>query len=180
MDESQEVTEFNPSHSLDYYVKARNGKKRNYIFDYGKASKCDHPTMKIVARGGNMYRCIDCNYVHQWPGAITWPMHFSVIQGAFQIMNFAKEFGMASLGEVLRRPIGQSDSSPHKAVLPEGKSFLDVLEELDEVDTTSEDGGEAQLKELIGSLWESPVDNQITGEHGNDDKKEGEAKLPSV
>jgi hypothetical protein len=147
---------FEPQHSLDFYVEARDGRKRNYIFDYGKARTCDHPEMKIIARGGNMYRCTECNYVHQWPGAITWPLHFTVIQGAFQILHFAKEYGTDALQEVLRRPIGQSDDTPHKPVLPEGMSFADTIAALQEVDVNAPDGGQGQLTKLIAEFWEAP------------------------
>ncbi len=163
---TNEVAPFEPQHTLDYYVEARNGQKRNYIFDYGKARTCDHPTMKIVARGGNMYRCTHCEYVHQWPGAITWPRHFTVIQGAFQILDFAKEFGWDSLQEVLRRPIGQMDDTPHKPVLPEGKSFGDTLALLEQVDTTAEDGGREQLAELITEFWANPNDKALAKGQG--------------
>lgn len=159
--ETNDIQEFNPQHSLDYWVKTRSAEKRNYIFDYAKAKVCDHPEMKIVARGGNMYRCTECQYVHQWPGAITWPLHFSVIQGAFQMLGFAKEFGMASLQEVLRRPIGQTDGTPHKPVLPEGMGFMDVLQELEKIDVTQPDGGLRQLREMLDEIWVGPKEKAL-------------------
>jgi len=151
--EERAVEKFKPEHTLDYAVAARGERKRNYIFRYGKAITCDHPTMTLIARGGNIYRCPDCNYTFQWPGAIVQPLHHNVIMGAFTLLNFAKEFGMASMQEVLRRPIGQGDGTPHKAVLPEGMSFMDVLEELEQIDTTSPDGGAAQLRQMLDDVW---------------------------
>ena len=140
--------------TLDFFVKARSGKKRNYVFDYGKSIKCSHETLKEIMRGGNQYRCLDCNYVFFIVTAFQQPLHNIAISGAFQLLHFAKEFGMDALAEVLRRPIGQDDGSPHKPVLPEGMSFMDVLAVLEEVETTSEDGGAKQLKEMIQDLWE--------------------------
>lgn len=145
---NKEVEKFEPQHTLDYYVDARAENKRNYVFDYGKSKSCDHPEMKIIARGGNLYRCTECNYAFQWPGAIQWPLHFTVIQGAQSILQFAKEFGVRAMQEVLRRPIGTYDGSPHKSVLPEGKSFLDTLALFEGIDVNTEDGGRAQLDAL--------------------------------
>ena len=62
---------------------------------------------------------------------------------------------MNSLGEVLRRPIGQSDQTPHKPVLPEGMSFSDVVYALEGVDVTAEDGGKKELTSLFDQLWVS-------------------------
>lgn len=150
------VEKFQPEHALDYYVETRGEQKRNYIFDYGKSRVCDHPEMKIIARGGNLYRCTECNYAFQWPGAIQWPLHFTVIQGIQSAIAFAKEFGMAAVQEVLRRPIGTYDGSPHKPVLPEGMSLMDTLALMDEVDVTAEDGGKAQLEEIHQLFFVSP------------------------
>lgn len=160
-EESTELQEFLPQHTLDYYVGARKGEKRNYISDYGKSRTCDHPEMKIIARGGNMYRCDSCNYVFQWPGAIQWPYHVAVLQSAFVMLGFSKEFGMDSLNEVLRRPIGQMDGTPHKPVLPEGMSFYDVLDTLEEIDVNAADGGKKQLGEKLAELWERPKEKAL-------------------
>jgi hypothetical protein len=140
--------------TLQYYIERRNGRKRDYIFDYSKSRTCDHPSMKALARGGNVYRCLECNYAFHINGAYQQPLHNEAILAAFTLFNFAKEFGRDSLAEVLRRPIGQSDGSMHKPVLPEGKSFMDVLEALEGVNVTSPDGGYLDLKNLIGDLWE--------------------------
>lgn len=155
-DTSTQLAESKPEHSLDFYVKKRAHNKRPYIFRYKQARICDHPTMKIIARGGNMYRCPDCNYSFQWPGAIVWPLHFTVIQGLFQVMSFVKEFGEDALQEVLRTPIGQTDGTPHKPVLPEGFSFYDVLQQLEGIDVTSPDGGKSQLATLLDTVWVRP------------------------
>lgn len=150
------IEKFEPQHALDYYIEARGEKKRNYIFDYGKSRTCDHPEMKIIARGGNMYRCTTCNYAFQWPGAIQWPLHFTVIQGIQAAMLFAKEFGMDAVQEVLRRPIGTYDGSPHKPVLPEGMSLVETLALMDTVDVNAEDGGRAQLDAMHEFFFVSP------------------------
>ena len=150
------VEKFEPQHTLDYFVEARSENKRNYIFDYGKSRTCDHPEMKIIARGGNLYRCTECNYAFQWPGAIQWPLHFTVIQGIQSAVAFAKEFGMEAVQEVLRRPIGTYDGSPHKPVLPEGMSLMDTLALMDGVDVTVEDGGKAQLEAIHKLFFVNP------------------------
>jgi hypothetical protein len=152
--------EFVPEHTLDYYVEQRADNKRNYIFRYKDALKCDHPTMRLVARGGNVYVCPDCKYTFQWPGAIVYPQHFNVIMGAFTMLNFAKEYGMDSLQEVLRRPIGQTDGTPHKPVLPEGMNFYDAMLALEDVDTTAADGGMKQLTEMVDALWVGPKERE--------------------
>lgn len=109
-----------------------NGHKREYVFDFGKAQSCDHPNLVIVARGTNLYRCTECNYAHWIQSAITWPLHWIPIMGMFQMGSFVKEFGKDALEEVFRSSIGQMDGSAHKAVLPEGKTMMDILNDLDE------------------------------------------------
>jgi hypothetical protein len=152
---------FMPGNTLDYYVQRRSGKKRNYIFDYGKSRTCDHPEMRLVARGGIVYRCLRCNYAFHIVGGYQQPLHNEVIQSAFNLLVFSKEFGMDSLGEVLKRPIGQHDSSPHKPVLPEGMSFMDVLDMLEEVDMNVEDGGVAQIYKLLEEVWVGPKERAL-------------------
>ena len=174
MSDETQIQEFEPEHTLDYYVEARGEKKRNYIFRYKDAETCDHPEMKIIARGGNLYRCTTCNYAHQWPGAITWPLHFTVIQGAQSILQFAKEFGASAMQEVLRRPIGTTDGTPHKPVLPEGKSFVDVLELFERVDTTVEDGGKAQLESIHDMFFVG------TKERALEDKRQAKMKVKQL
>ena len=160
------------ANTLEYYVQARNGNKRNYIYDYGVSRTCDHSNLSVIARGGIVYRCLDCNYSFHITGAYQQPLHNEVIQGAFTMAYFAKEFGMDSLGEVLRRPIGQMDGSPHKPVLPEGMSFFDVLLALEEVDVTTEDRGKEQLSGIIKQLWERQAP-ALEGEIGNTDREQG-------
>lgn len=109
--------------------------KREYIFSFSKAKRCDHPTLRIVARGTSLYRCHECNYCYWLPTATMWPLHWRPIIAAMEIMSFVKEFGVGQLEKVYRTPIGQLDGTPHKAILPEGKSFVDVLAELDQVDS---------------------------------------------
>lgn len=125
-------------HPLDFEATSGRKKrkdKRNYIFSFGKADRCDHPTLRIVARGTSQYRCLECNYSFWLPTATMWPLHWIPIMAAMQIMSFVKEFGIEALEQVYRTPIGQVDGSPHKPVLPEGKSFADVLRELDSIDS---------------------------------------------
>jgi hypothetical protein len=147
--------------SLDYFVQRRNTKKRNYIFDYGKSRTCDHPEMKIMARGGQWYRCGECNYAFFIQGATQQPLHVVLIESLFNVLNFSKEFGMDSVGEVLRRPIGQQDDTPHKPVLPEGMSFMDVLLALETVDVHTDDGGTRQLRQMLESLWVGPKERAL-------------------
>ena len=149
----QQDGEPNPKHTLDYYVEARDGNKRNYIFSAKKTLACDHPNLKIMVRGGTAYRCTECNYVHVIVTAYTMALHQYVKQGVLSALHFAKEFGSNSLNEVLRRPSGQVDGSPHKPVLPEGMSMMDTLKVLDEVDVNTPDGGGRQMRELRESMW---------------------------
>lgn len=144
-------------HTLDFYVQARDGRKRNYIYDYGESITCDHSNLKSIARGGIVYLCLDCNYTFHLTGAYQQPWHNEVIMAFFTIMGFTKEHGMDALGEVIRRPIGQMDGSPHKPVLPEGLSFLDTLKALEEVDINTDDKGAKQLRVMLEQLWEAPV-----------------------
>jgi len=150
-------TEDELAKTLDFYVSARDGRKRNYIYDYKKSTTCDHPSLKVVARGGIVYLCMECNYTFHITGAYQQPWHNEVIMAFFTVLGFSKEHGMAALGEVLRRPIGQMDGSPHKPVLPEGMSFIDTLRALEEVDVNTDDKGAAKLRELIEAVWEAPV-----------------------
>lgn len=157
MDEKDGVlAKLMPEQTLEYYVERRNGNKRNYVFDYHRSRRCDHPNLRIVARGGIAYRCLDCNYVFHFPSAYQQPLHNEVIMAAFTMFVFSKEFGMDSLGEVLRRPIGQHDDSEQKPVLPEGMSFQDVLELLEDIDVNAEDGGASQLYKALEEIWVTP------------------------
>jgi hypothetical protein len=150
-----------PEQTLEYFIERRRGNKRNYIFDYGKSRRCDHQNLRVVARGGIVYRCLDCNYAFHIPGAYQQPLHNEVIMAAFTILVFSKEFGSESLGEVLRRPIGQHDSSEQKPVLPEGMSFVDVLALLDGIDVNQEDGGVGQLYKLLEEVWVNPEQRKL-------------------
>lgn len=153
--------------TLRYYIEARNGNKRDYIFDYGTSRTCDHPEMVALARGGNVYRCTACNYAFHINGAYQQPLHNELILASFVIMNFGKEFGMDAVGEVLRTPIGQVDGSQHKPVLPEGMSFMDVMNLLEGVDVTTEDRGKAALQALLGDIWEAQAPRLSEGVGGD-------------
>jgi len=142
--------------NLDFFVEARNGFKRNYIYDYGESKTCDHTEMKSIARGGIGYRCTKCNYAFHIVAAYQQPLHNEIIQSMFNVLGFAKEFGTDSLQEVLRRPIGQNDGSSQKPVLPEGMSFEEAVALLEQVDVTTEDGGAEQLEALLETAWVGP------------------------
>lgn len=158
---TSDVAEFVPEHTLDFYVGKRGKNKRPYIFRYKRAIKCDHPRLDIVARGGNEYHCPDCKYNFQIGGVFVQPEHFGIIQAGFRIMRFVRIYGMNSLGEVWRRPIGQTDGTPHKPVLPEGMSFVDVLETMEDVDS---EATQEELAALRDWLWVGPKERrkQIT------------------
>jgi hypothetical protein len=150
-----------PEQTLEYFIERRGGNKRNYIFDYGKSRRCDHPNLRGIARGGIVYRCLDCNYTFHIPGAYQQPMHNEVIMAAFTMLVFSKEFGSDALGEVLRRPIGQHDGTEQKPVLPEGMSFTDVLALLEGIDVNETDGGVAQLYTMLEQVWVNPEQRKL-------------------
>ncbi len=138
-------------------VEKRGKKKRPYIFRYRGAIKCDHPQLHLVARGGNEYHCPDCNYNFQIGGVFVQPEHHGIIQAAFRIMRFVRLYGIDSLQEVWRRPIGQTDGTPHKPVLPEGMSFMDVMEALEETDS---EATQEELDALRDFLWVGPKERK--------------------
>ena len=179
-----------PEQTLEYFIERRDGNKRNYIFDYGKSRRCDHPNLRVIARGGIVYRCLDCNYAFHIPGAYQQPLHNEVIQSAFNMLVFSKEFGSDALGEVLRRPIGQSDGSEQKPVLPEGMSFTDVMRLLDDIDVNTLDGGMATLYKMLDEVWVNSEQRQLQTEENlrqerqlagkSDPSEEPEGTLVSV
>ncbi len=143
-------------HTKDFFTKARGANKRNYIYDYGEAKTCPHNELTALATGGTWYRCKQCNYALDIVAANMQPLH-SLVQGSLlNALHFAKEFGASSLFEVARTPIGQYDGAPHKPVLPEGVSMIEALALLDQVDVTAEDGGKAELKQLLEEVWSDP------------------------
>jgi hypothetical protein len=176
-----------PEQTLEYFIQQRNGNKRNYIFDYGKSRRCDHPNLRVIARGGIVYRCLDCNYAFHIPGAYQQPLHNEVIQSAFNMLVFSKEFGSDALGEVLRRPIGQSDGTEQKPVLPEGMSFTDVMQLLDDIDVNALDGGMATLYKMLDEVWVNSEQRHLQTEEnlrqerqlaGKSDSSEGPEGIP--
>lgn len=150
------VPEGQAAPSLGFYVRARNGRKRNYIFSYKKAKRCPHNRLTALAIGGSWYRCFDCNYAFNIVASNMQPLHNLLLGSFFNAMHFAKEFGIASTFEVLRRPIGQYDGMAHKPLLPEGKTLLDAFMLLEKVDVTAEDGGKSQLEALLEEEWVGP------------------------
>jgi len=166
--------------ALDFYIEARGEKKRPYIYRYKKAMSCDHSKLKVIARGGIVYICEECNYCYHITGAYAQPWHNEVIMAMFTILGFTKEHGMNALGEVLRTPIGQMDGSAHKPVLPEGMSFLDTLRALEEVDVNTPDKGVAQLTEMIQSLWEEPVQQKKLAKRRERNGRTDEGSVPAL
>jgi hypothetical protein len=154
---TSDIDKFVPEHSLDYFIGKRGTNKRDYIFRYKKARSCDHPRLDIIARGGNQYHCPDCNYTFQIGGVFVQPEHFNVIMSMFTIMRFVRLYGTDSLQEVWRRPIGQTDGTPHKPVLPEGMSVDDVFAALDEVDS---DASPEEMAALRDFLWVGPKERK--------------------
>jgi hypothetical protein len=137
-------------------IKAASEKKRNYIFDFSKALRCPHRTMRLMVVGGNTYRCEDCNYAFEIPGANLRPLH-SVVQGAFlQIQHFAKEFGSAAVSEVARLPIGQHEMPYQMPAIPPGMTLAEALKLMDEVDVTELDHGRAQLDKVLLAHYVPP------------------------
>lgn len=139
--------------TLQYWVDARNGNKRNYIFDYSESSKCNHPKLLEMVQGANWYRCEDCNYAFFIMTAYQQPLHSVVLEGLQNALHFSKEFGMAALQEVARRPTGQYDHSEHKPLLPEGMDFVETLKVLEAINVNSPDQGERQLRSVQNGTW---------------------------
>jgi hypothetical protein len=142
--------------SLDFYVKARGGQKRDYIYSVGKALSCPHSRLMEIVVGSGDYRCIECNYVFTIVTAKIKPLHHTVIQGVQAAIHFAKEHGSDALQEVLRRPLGQYEGKAQRSVLPEGMSFEEAVLAQDVIDVNASDGGAAQLKELRDAIFVSP------------------------
>ena len=178
------IEEQDSTKNLDIFIEARDGKKRNYIYDFGKALKCDHPSLKALSIGGTWYRCEKCNYALCIVSAYAQPLHSVVIGGILNALHFAKEFGGASLQEVLRRPIGQYDGTLQKPALPEGMDFSDAVAALEGIDVNAEDGGAAQLQTMLDEVWVAPKQRELhdTNMHaqleqaGTDEKAEGYRK----
>ena len=149
-----------PEHSLEYALKARGHNKRNYVFDYGYSSKCDHDTLKSLIKGMQRYRCLDCNYVFNIVAATQQPMHHVFVESIMNTQAFVKEFGLAAALEVAHRDLGQIDGTPQKPALPDGMTIEDTWELFDKVDVTAEDGGREELRELYEQMWELPSEQR--------------------
>jgi hypothetical protein len=149
------IPQYRPETTRDFYIEARNGHKRDYVYDVHRANRCPHPRMVALSIGGNWYRCEDCNYAFDIVAAYAQPLHNLVIGGLLNALHFAKEHGTNALQEVLRTPIGQYDGTPQKPVLPEGMDFEDTVAALEAVNVNAEDGGHAQLSALVDTLWVS-------------------------
>ena len=139
----------------EFYVKSRSnlGKKRNYVYNFAKARTCPHPNLVAMSIGGSTYRCTECNYTFDIVAANMQPLHNRVLGDMFNVLHFAKEFGGFALQEVLRTPIGQYDSTPHKPAIPDGHTILDALLLMDQIDVTLPDGGKAQVAQLMDRVW---------------------------
>ena len=150
-----------PELTKDYYIERRNGKKRNYIYDFAKARRCTHPHLTELAIGGSWYRCDDCNYAFNIVASSMQPLHNLVIGGILNALHFAKEYGGDSFNEVLRTPIGQYDGTSHKPAIPEGMTFADAIAALEVIDVNSEDHGQAELREVLESQWAGPKERAL-------------------
>lgn len=169
--QEQEKRDLAPSErTYDFFVKARNGRKRDFIFSYGKARTCPHRNLVTTAVGGNTYRCTECNYFYTIVAAYVEPMHLATVKAAYQLLHYAKEFGLPALQETLRQPHGQSDGTPHKGVIPDGMNMGDVLAAMDGINVLGPDRGAAELKALVESVWPSEAEFQrrIEALHGSD------------
>ena len=156
--------------TLEFYTKARNGNKRDYVYDYGKARKCDHPNLVATSLGGNTYRCTECNYFYTIVTAYVEPMHLATVKAAYQLLHFAKEFGVHALQEVLRQPHGQSDGTPHKGVIPDGMTLSDAVMALESINMHTPDRGAAELRQLVERTWpsERELQRRIKALRGSD------------
>ena len=163
--------------TLKFYLERRNKQKREYVFDYGKAKICQHNNLKSLADGSIVYRCAECNFAYHITGGYAQPLHNEVIMAAFTLMSFTKEFGVDAVAEVLRTPIGQSDGSQHKPVLPEGKSFRDVMLLMEGIDVTVEDGGKVELDHLLKDVWEAQAPRIAEGRQLEGVKDDGNKAL---
>jgi|TARA_R110000751_G_scaffold74739_1_gene150920 hypothetical protein len=152
MDETS-IVQNAPENTLEFWEKARNGNKRDFIFDYGVSMKCSHAHLLEMVQGANWYRCEDCNYCFFIMTAYQQPLHSVVLEGLQNALHFSKEFGMAALQEVVRRPTGQYDGKEHKPLLPEGLDLIGALEALEEVNVNTEDHGEQQLRTVQNAVW---------------------------
>ncbi len=167
-----------------YYVEARNGNKRDYVYDFSVARKCPHPNLVATAIGGNTYRCTECNYFYTIVTAYAEPMHLATVKAAYQLLHFGKEFGVHALQEVLRQPHGQTDGTPQKGVIPDGMTLSDALLALESVNVNTPDRGVAELSALVASVWpsETELKRRIVALRGSDapGKKEYADKLEGI
>jgi hypothetical protein len=147
--------EAEPTTTYDYYVKARSGNKRDYVYSFSESRGCSHSRLREFVVGSGEYLCEDCNYVFIIVSAKQIPLHHALVKGMQTALWFSKEFGQDALQEVLRKPMGQHDGRAHKSVLPEGASFEETFAMLEEVNVNSGDEGLAELKELRDTHWVS-------------------------
>src|SRR3990167_7406561 len=145
--------ESDPKKSLDWYRKARNGRKRDYIFSVSKMKVCPHNRLHALAVGGNWYRCEDCNWGFNIVTTYAQPLHNIVVGGLLNALHFAKEFGNDALQEVARTPKGQHETDFHMPALPEGMSFFEAAALLDTIDVNTADMGKTQLRDLLEKHW---------------------------
>jgi rubrerythrin len=153
-------SEDNEEQSLEYALKARGTNKRNYIFDYGKSTKCNHDSLKSLVKGTQLYRCLDCNYVFSFVAAWQQPLHHLFVQGLMVSQAFSKEFGYEAALEVAHRDLGQLDGTPQKPALPDGMTLEDTWKLFDKVNVQAEDEGKTELKELYEQMWELPSEER--------------------
>ncbi len=169
--EGEELSTVEPEKTLDFYVQARDGKKRDYIFNMTKVKTCSHPELEEIVTGGQFYRCKRCNMGQVIVTAYAMPLHHMAKLGVQQALWFAKQFGGSSLQEVLRRPSGQHELDYHLAALPEGMDIDDAIAAFDQIDVNTDDEGKQQLLEMYEELWVSPAERERRhNELGRDNK----------
>jgi hypothetical protein len=146
-----------PKHELtrEFYTKARNGKKRDYIYNVAKARKCPHPSLKVLAIGDNCYRCEECNWTYDIVTSNMQPLHNRILGSMMYMLHFVKEFGVGPFEEILRTPIGQYDGGPHKPAIPDGVGMMQSLLMMDSVNVKTDDKGDAELKMILDKFWVS-------------------------
>ena len=152
--------ELAPTKTLDYYVEKRGDNKRDYVFSLAKSKTCPHNELKAMVTGGTKYYCTSCNWASDIPWGYGQPLHNVVVGSLLQVMHFAKEFGSDALQEVLRTPKGQHELDYHLPALPEGMTFWDALEVLEQVDVNLPDRGAGTLRKLFEENWVSITERE--------------------
>lgn len=152
--------EQDPAKTLDWYIQKRNGKKRDYVFSVSKMRTCPHNHLHAMVVGGIKYRCEDCNWCFDIVTTYAQPLHNVVVGSLLQVMHSAKEFGIDAVQEMLRTPKGQHEYDYHLPALPEGISFWDAVQAMEQIDINRPDQGAGQLRALLERYWVSDAERQ--------------------